>query len=45
MMVVVLLPFLNGFGTMLDSAIATFGATYTSRLISPDDSVAYHDFV
>ena len=45
MMMVVLLPFLNGFGVLLDSAIATFGAAYTSRLVSPDDSVAYRDFV
>jgi Na+/H+-dicarboxylate symporter len=45
MMLVVLLPFLNGFGALLDSAIATFGAAYTSRLVSPDDLVAYRDFV
>jgi len=45
MMMVVLLPFLNGFGVLLDSAIATFGAAYTSRLVSPDDSVAYRDLV
>jgi Na+/H+-dicarboxylate symporter len=43
MMVVVLLPLLNGFGTLIDTAVATFGSTYTSRLVSPNDIVAYRD--
>jgi Na+/H+-dicarboxylate symporter len=43
MTVVMLLPLLNGFGTLIDTAVATFGSTYTSRLVSPNDIVAYRD--
>ena len=45
MMVIALLPLLNGFGTLLDTAISAFGATYTSRLLAPNDIVAYRDMI
>ncbi|MHC1691656.1 MAG: cation:dicarboxylase symporter family transporter [Sphaerochaetaceae bacterium] len=45
MMVVLLLPLLNGAGLVLDTAIAAFGSAYTSRTIGPRTPVAYRDIL
>lgn len=43
--VLMFLPFLQAIAMVIDTAIASLGAAFSSRIVSPDDTVAYRDMM
>jgi len=45
MTLIALMPILNGFGTLIDSYVAAFGASYTSQIMGVMHDSSYRDML